>query len=301
MAWTTVLVAVDVWREGIDRSSRGSIDAARVRGLMEQANSMGAFLVYYGVPLLALAVGSRSLRRALPYLAGFLVVARATLFTFSRAAYLALAAGSATVLLFGNPLLLLAAGGGGVAAMAAFPSLVPESVRERLDETTTRSEVYEGDGSAVTLDKSSAHRLVIWRGAARLIATQPLQGVGIGRFERMIGYYTEKPLKKDDPHDAHNAFILVAAENGLPSLALLFLLFAAWTLLALRLRFRHRHPADRALSLAFLGSLGGVVVSGMLGSRFSDEALVGWFWMLAALVAAASRFRVGPRARRPPA
>jgi hypothetical protein len=40
------------------------------------------------------------------------------------------------------------------------------------------------------------------------------------------------------------------------------------------------------------------VTSGLLGSRFSDEALVGWFWMLAALVAAASRFRTGPRARR---
>jgi hypothetical protein len=87
MAWTTLFIALDVWKEGMDRSSRGSIDAARVRGLMEQANAMGAFLVYYGVPLLALAVGARSLRRALPYLAGFLVVARAILYTFSRAAY----------------------------------------------------------------------------------------------------------------------------------------------------------------------------------------------------------------------
>ena len=301
MAWTTFLVAVDVWKEGMDRSSRGSIDAARVRGLLEQANSTGAFFVYYGVPLLALAVGSRSLRRALPYLAGFLVVARATLYTFSRAAYLALAAGSATVLLFGNPLLLVAAGGGGALAIALVPSLVPSSVRERLDDTTTRSTVYDGDGTAVTLDRSSAHRLVIWRGAGRMIAAHPVQGVGLGRFERMIGYYTDVPLRKSDPHDAHNAFILVAAENGLPVLALLLMLFAAWALLALRLRFRHRHPVDRGLGLAFLGSLGGVVMSGLLGSRFSDEALIGWFWMLAAVVAAASRFRTGPRARRLPA
>ena len=301
MAWTTLLIALDVCKEGLDRSSRGSIDAARVRGLMEQANSMGAFLVYYGLPLLALAVGARSLRRALPYLAGFLVVARATLYTFSRAAYLALAAGAATVLLLANPLLLAAASGGGAVAMALFPSLIPSSVKERLDETTTRSSVYEGDGTEVTLDKSSAHRLVIWRGAGRMIAAQPVQGIGLGRFQRVIGSYTEVPLKKSDPHDAHNAFILVAAENGLPTLALLLLLFAAWALLALRLRFRHRHPVDRSLGLAFLGTLGGVVVSGLLGSRFSDEALIGWFWMLAALVVAASRFRIGRPARRLPA
>ena len=134
-----------------------------------------------------------------------------------------------------------------------------------------------------------------------MIAAQPVQGIGLGRFQRMIGSYTEVPLRKSDPHDAHNAFLLVAAENGLPTLALLLLLFAAWALLALRLRFRHRHPVDRSLGLAFLGTLGGVVVSGLLGSRFSDEALIAWFWMLAALVVAASRFRIGPRARRLPA
>jgi O-antigen ligase len=301
LAWTTFLIALDVWREGIDRSSRGSIDAARVRGLLEQANSMGAFLVYYGVPLLALAVAAPSLRRALPYLAAFLVAARATLYTFSRAAYLALAAGASTVVLFGNPLLLAAAGGGGAVALVLFPSLVPSSVRERLDDTTTSSAAYAGDGTPVTLDRSSAHRLVIWRGAARMIAAHPGQGVGLGRFERVIGYYTEVPLRKTDPHDAHNAFLLVAAECGLPTLALLLVLFAAWALLGLRLRFRHRHRLDRSLGLAFLGTLGGVVMSGLLGSRFSDEALVGWFWMLAGVAAAASRFPIGPRARRPTA
>jgi len=301
MAWTTFLVAIDTWKEGLDRSSHGSIDAARVRGLMEQANSMGAFLVYYGVPLLALAVGARPLRRALPYFAAFLVVARATLYTFSRGAYLALAAGSATVLLLGNPLLLVAAGGGGAVAMVLFPSLVPSSVRERLDDTTTRSTVQEGDGAAVSLDRSSAHRLVIWRGAARIIAVHPLQGIGLGRFQRTIGSYTEVPLKKSDPHDAHNAFILVAAETGLPSLALLLLLFAAWGLAALRLRLGRRHPVDRSLGLAFMGSLAAVFVSGMLGSRFSDEALIGWFWILAALVVVASRFRARRRARNCPA
>ena len=167
--------------------------------------------------------------------------------------------------------------------------------------TTTGTPVYAGDGTAVSLDRSSAHRLVIWRGAARMIAAQPLQGVGLGRFQRVIGSYTEVPLRKDDPHDAHNAYILVAAETGLPSLALLLLLFAAWGILALRLRFGHRHPVDRSLGLAFLGSLVAVIVSCMLGSRFSDEALIGWFWMLAALVVVAGHFRKRPRPRRRPA
>ncbi len=294
MTWTALLVALVTWQEGLARSSHNNIDAARVHGLMQQANSMGAFLVYYGIPLLALAVSVRRLPRVLPYLTAFLVVARATLYTFSRGAYLALAAGSATVLLLTRPLLLVAGAGGGVALLAAFPSLIPASVQERIEETTTQDRVYDGDGSTVRLDKSSAHRLVIWRGAARMIAEHPLSGVGLGRFPAMIGYYTEVPIKKDDPHDAHNAFVLVAGEHGLPTLALLLLLFAAWGLLALRLRGRRRHPADRVLGTAFVGCLTGVVVSCLLGSRFSDEALVGWFWILAALVVASSRFRPLP-------
>jgi O-antigen ligase len=297
MVWTAFLVAADTWKEGLDRSDRGSIDSSRVPGLMQQANSMGAFLVYYGVPLLAFALGARPRRHALPYLAAFLITARATLYTFSRGAYLALAAGSATVLLLANPLLLAAAGGGGAVAAVLFPSLIPESVRERVGDTTTEQVVYQGEDPTVSLDRSSAHRLVIWRGAARMIAEHPLLGVGLGRFPSVIGFYTEYPLRKSDPHDAHNAFILLAGETGLPSLALLLLLLLTWGLTALRLRFKRRYHVDRALTLAFLGSLVALVVSCMLGSRFSDEALISWFWVLAALVVVVSRLREPPRRR----
>jgi O-antigen ligase len=301
IAVTTVIVALDTCKEGFDRSSRGSIEASRVRGLMEQANSMGAFLVYYGVPFVALALVARPRRRAVPYLLGFLLAARANLFTFSRGAQLAMAAGSATVLLFGSPALLAVAGLGAAGTVAAFPSLLPESIRERWEETTTNNAVFEGERGEVSLDKSSAHRLVLWRGAARMIAAQPLTGVGLGRFAPMIGYYTEVPLKPDDPHDAHNAFILLAAEMGVPSLLLLLIVYAAWALAALRLRARRRDPIDRSLGLAFLGSLAGVLVSCMLGSRFSDEALIGWFWMLAALVVVLGAGRRRHPAARPAA
>jgi O-antigen ligase len=291
MAWTAFLVAGDTWKEGLDRASRGSIEGARVPGIMAQPNSMGAFLVYYGVPLLAFAVAARPRRKGLPYLVAFLIAARATLYTFSRGAYFALAAGSVIVLLLANPLLLVAAGGGGAVAAVAFPSLVPESVRERLSDTTSERPIYQGENSTATLDRSSATRLVLWQGALRMIGEHPLVGVGVGRFQKVIASYAPVPLKKDDPHDAHNAFLLQAAEMGLPSLVLLLLLFLIWGRTALRLRFRRHHPVDRRLGLAFLGSLIGVGTSCMLGSRFSDEALVGWFWMLAAMVVVLGRLR----------
>lgn len=297
-AWTTFLVAACTWKEGIDRGTRGSIDASRVPGLMEQANIMGAFLVYYGIVLLALGISQRPWRRGIPYLVAFVFAARATLYTFSRGAYLALAGGGGAVLTLANPALLLVAGGGGVVTLVLFPSLIPESVRERIADTTSERSIRPGESVAPNLDRSSAHRLVLWRGAARMIAQHPLLGVGVGRFQEMIGFYTEYALKKDDPHDAHNAYILQAAEMGVPSLLILLLLYLAWGKAALRLHRKRRHPVDRRLALAFLGSLVAVLVSCMLGSRFSDEALIAWFWILAAAVLAVGRLREANRPAR---
>jgi len=298
LVWTAFLVAACTWKEGIDRGDRGSIDSSRVAGLMQQANSMGAFLAYYGVPLLAFAVTARPRRRGLPYLLAFLVAARAVLFTFSRGAYLSLMAGSATVLLFGNPLVLATAGGGGLLAAAAFPTLIPDSVRARMGESPLMGSFDPGrEEPTSTLDKSSALRVVIWRGALRMIAAHPLQGVGVGRFGSEITEYADYQFGPEDPRDAHNAYLLVAAEMGLPSAALLLLLFAAWGAGALRIYFRGRHPIDRRLSLVFLGTLAGVLVSCTLGSRFSDEALIGGFWILAALVGVVARLRPPLRVR----
>lgn len=297
MAWTTVMVGVATWFEGFDRGSRGSIDAARVEGLMGQANSMGAFLAYYGVPLLAFGLTARTWKWSLPYLAGFLIVARASLYTFSRGAYLSMAAGSATVVLFANPLLLVGGGAAGVMATAFFPGLVPDSIVDRMSSIRERA-VFAGENTELALDKSSSHRLVIWRGAARMIAQHPLRGVGMGIFPYVIHHYTEVPLVEGDPTDAHNAFIKVAAEMGLPALVVLLLLLLAFVKTAVTVYFRRRKVPDRPLALACLGTLAALFVSCMLGSRFSDESLIGSFWILMALLVVVGRLP-GPTRRAP--
>jgi len=50
---------------------------------------------------------------------------------------------------------------------------------------------------------------------------------------------------------------------------------------ALWLRVNGTHELDRRLAMAFVGVIGGVLVSCMFGSRFSDECLIGCFWVLA--------------------
>jgi O-antigen ligase len=174
------------------------------------------------------------------------------------------------------------------------PGLIPQSVATRLSGTTSADAgIYDADVTE-TLDRSSAHRLVLWRGALRMITERPLQGVGVGQFPQLIGNYTEVPLQEGEPHDAHNAFLLLAAEMGLPVLLLLIALHLTFAVMALRLHRRRRTPVDRVLALAFLGSQTGILVSCLLGSRFSDESLIAYFWILSALVVVTSRLRETP-------
>jgi hypothetical protein len=50
--------------------------------------------------------------------------------------------------------------------------------------------------------------------------------------------------------------------------------------------------------MAFVGCCGGLVVSCMLGSRFQDESLISYFWILAALLAVARLLPVRRHRRR---
>jgi O-antigen ligase len=293
VAYTTVFVAVTTWAEGIERGGRGSIEHSRVGGVLKQPNEMGAFLVYYGIPLLALAVMARRSKQRVLYLGGYLVVARSILFTFSRGAYISFAAGSALVLLLRSPVYLVGVAAGGTATLVVFPSLMPESVAKRIQETTSEDEIAFGQvASEMELDRSSRLRFVLWRAAEGMILERPLQGFGLGRFPSTVDKYTEIVLRPDDPHDAHNAYLLVAAEMGLPALAVFVVLLAMAMVTALKIYFRPGSPpSDRTMALAFIGSEIGVMTSCMLGSRFSDEALVGEFWILIALVLVLNRLR----------
>jgi O-antigen ligase len=298
LAWTVFLVAACTWQEGVQRGDRGSIAASRVGGLLEQANSMGAFLAYYGVPLLAFALTAGRFSRALPYLAAYLIAARAVLFTFSRGAYLAYIAGSSAVLVVANPLLLAAAGAAGIFAAVLYPPLLPSSVRDRLGSLTLEAPTNPWEDASTNLDRSASHRTVLWRGAARIITEYPVQGIGLGHFPATIDLYTPEVLQASDPRDAHNAYLLIASEMGVPTL-LLLLVFLSWlAATALRVSLRRRNPIDRRVGLTLLGTLGSLVVSCMLGSRFSQEALIAYFWILAALLAVVAQLR--ERRPRPP-
>lgn len=282
MCWVTFLVAILVWKEGVDLRGGRGIEEQRAVGVMGQANSMGAFLAYYGVPLLVVSLSRQPLLRRGAALVAFLVTARAIIFTYSRGALLALGVGSAAVVGLTHPLGLGLVGATALGARSA-TSFLPDAVKTRFGHTQENSGIYD-DRLEAGLDTSAALRLNLWRGGLEMIRQHPLLGVGYHRFAHVVPQYAPQEIRDGDPRDAHNAYILLGAEMGLPALVVVLVLLAWTGVVGMGLYFGDSDPTVRVVALAGLGCLVAVMVSCMFGSRFADDALIGGFWGLAGLM-----------------
>lgn len=146
-------------------------------------------------------------------------------------------------------------------------------------------------------DASVAERANRWACAARMGASRPLQGFGPNSFERAYAGFqkpwelTEHSTWQGDRGDAHSEFLAAWAEQGLPGVVTLLLVFGSALACGLRLR-RRADPGGEvgppawvgtvsALTLAVLGFALENVVNGLL----EIDKLAPFFWLLlAALV-----------------
>jgi putative inorganic carbon (hco3(-)) transporter len=133
-------------------------------------------------------------------------------------------------------------------------------------------------------DASAAYRLVIWSAAWEMFKANP-GGVGVGQFRNRIGQYAVHPSEYALVHDrdAHNSYILCAAETGVLGLAVyLGTLAMAWLTLGRAERMARRHIADsdRIELMVFACRLALLVymISGMFVSRFYTEAT--WIFIM---------------------
>lgn len=120
----------------------------------------------------------------------------------------------------------------------------------------------------------SERRLALWHDAVDLIRSEPLTGVGPGRFREM----SPTALADRDALWAHNEYLEVAAETGVPGL-LLLLLLVLWA-------FARLWPAATALrSVPAIVVLGGATLHANIDYVWHFPAVP---LALAALVGAAS-------------
>lgn len=262
-------------------ASDGSFEDSRIGGIVEHSNTLGAFFVYYMFLFLGFFLVFPKKLKVWLLLIPFLLCFRGIMVTFSRGAYLAFAAGGLAACFFRNKLLFIAAVAAGLLAVAN-PVLLPAGIRFRMGQTVQGTFTdLSTDELEQNLEASAAHRIDIWRGAIQMIKEHPWWGVGYGAFPGLLPRYTTKPIGYVD---AHNSYLLIAAEMGIPTL-LVFLLIIAMVFYYTHWLYRHASDlSTKAIALGFLAGLAGLLVANMFGSRMDSQEAAGYFWILCGLI-----------------
>lgn len=249
----------------------------RVAGVFLQPNMLGA---YFSYTMFFFAGFFLYYYRSLKYwlmLIPFLICFRGIMVSFSRGAYIASAFGGLMTTFFRSKLLFAF-----TLAVLAFavlnPVFMPGGIRYRMATTFGGDEVFATDIEDVT-DLSATKRIDIWKGAVEMIKERPLTGFGYGTFPMLIGNYAPASIGRD----AHNTYLIIAAEMGIPELLLfLLILFIAaknahWLLRRCKDRF------FKAYAIGFLGGIFALIVVNMFGSRLNSEDVSSYFWVLVGL------------------
>jgi O-antigen ligase len=263
-----------------------SLERSRVGGVVGQPNLLGAFFTYYMFLYAGHWLENLRRRRAWLFLALFALAFRGIMVTFSRGAYLAFGLGVLGMAFFKKRRLAVLAVAA-IAFAALNPWVLPAGMRQRLGATFRSQPTLLTDDSPAALqnelDTSAATRIVIWNAALQMITDHPVFGVGFGRFQEVVVQYADLGSAKD----AHNAYLITAAEMGLPALVLLLLSIATLFWVGRRVCRRSTDPFMRATALGFLGGLSALLMANMFGSRLNSTEVTSYLWLLAALMARA--------------
>ncbi len=135
-------------------------------------------------------------------------------------------------------------------------------------------------------DPTNRDRVAMLREGRAMIADHPLTGVGPNMVERVYAQYRDPlAVEKVNPH-LHNVAMQIAAERGLPALAiwLWFVGTVIWDLWHKLRTSRHTFLAATALA-----ATAGMLSAGLFEHNFGDSEFLMLFLVLLTLPFAADR------------
>jgi O-antigen ligase len=257
-------------------ATRGTEETGRISGIVGTANELASLLV----TALLLALGLLLALRRAPVLRALCLGAAAIcllglFLTLSRSGLVALGAALVAAVFVGGKRhvgIAVLAVVIGLTVVGYFSFGASEQARER-----------------VTTIGSGSGRTDLWTVAQRMIEDDPVRGVGVGNFRTESVHYLLQPgaILRDEyivdkPQVAHNVYLHVLAEMGIPGLVL-FLgvvgsgLLAAWRAVGefMRRGDRFLETCSRALVLALIAVL--------VADLFASDQLNKGLWLLLGL------------------
>jgi O-antigen ligase len=229
----------------------------------------GAFMALMALLAVGLLVAARSWRGRLIYLAEAVLILIALLYTYSTAAWIAVIAGFvvfAALAVRGRTRLYLF--GGTVLTLGAAYLLLSSRFHLLFEHATS------ADGLS--------DRMGLWETALRVIAAHPLTGIGIGLdtyFKRSVPYLPSS-LAHPFGHP-HEAFLEIAAMNGLPALFLFLLIVGQALRQALRACLRAAYQSrTRVLLSAGIAAVVTLSINSLAINGWTVTPLAAIAWLI---------------------
>lgn len=189
--------------------------------------------------------------------------------SFSRGAWVGTLAGIGVFVLFAprtvRRLSLVVALLVATVALAGGWQELPAAVRERAQQLITQSRPFDVRDVQLTSENwAVVERMVHWQAAWGMFLDHPWTGVGAGNFGVAFPEYSPHPLFRIARGHAHNYYLHVLAELGIPGLlAYAAVLTTGLTMLVRTLR-RGRSSYDRLLALGALAATAAVMVHNLV-------------------------------------
>jgi len=199
-------------------------------------------------------------------------LAVAVALTLSRSAWVGVCAGAAVIFSLKDFRLFALL----PIVLAVFIALAPASVTTRFFSMFNVNNPTNRD------------RVAMLHEGERMIRAHPLTGVGPNMVERLYEQYRgPDAVNKINPH-LHNDPLQIAAERGLPALAI-WIWFIIALVRDLSRRFVRAPSAERFLPAGALGVVAALLTAGLFEYNFGDSEVLMLFLILVTLPAAADR------------
>jgi probable O-glycosylation ligase (exosortase A-associated) len=277
MAWTIALcLAFFGIKGGLFGLLHGGRPILRGPGGMMEDNNDFALALVMNVPLLwylGLSERDRPWVKRATQVAVLLTVITIVL-THSRGAFLALSA-TALWIAWRSGHLVRAAGALLLLALI-FPLVAPHEVLERLASI--------GD----TKESSAAARLTAWGAAFRMIADNPVLGVGMRNFHTQYPHYSLAPLAEgQQTYVAHNSYLQIWAESGSVAFVVYLVLLGSVFLVCRKVYHIGRSRSDMQWAADYARMMEATTVGFMVGAFFLNrghfDLIYHWFALATAL------------------
>lgn len=135
-----------------------------------------------------------------------------------------------------------------------------------------------------TGDTSALLRFALWESTVAMIRDNPLTGIGWGAYKFVYPYYDFFINNPDVTiYHAHNMYLNIAAELGIPGLVMFLLLLLTHFYFALRVLRRNDYAGKKAMAIGLSCVFIGIMVGGVTDHTLFNMELASIFWLLSAL------------------